>query len=315
VNRVWQHLFQTGIVPTPENFGPGGAAPTHPQLLEWLAAEFIESGWKIKPLIKLIVCSSVYRQAADATNVSLSLGERAGVRAADPVARPHSNALPEGTANAAVPAPDVSRRSPAEIDPDNRLLWRMRLKRLESEAIRDCILAAAGTIDPTMGGPPIMLEGKPDGMIVVNEKQLPSPSAKWRRSAYLLARRAFQLSELAVFDQPVVATSCPERPRSAVPLQSLTLLNGALLWEQAEKLAARLEVTTNVSVDERIAAAFQRVLVRLASAEELRQSRQFLENQAALYRAKGLDENAAAHKALVHLCHTLLNTSEFLYTP
>src|SRR5262245_60677610 len=65
VNRVWQHLFQTGIVPTPENFGPGGAAPTNPQLLEWLAAEFIESGWKIKPLIRLIVGSSVYRQSAE----------------------------------------------------------------------------------------------------------------------------------------------------------------------------------------------------------------------------------------------------------
>jgi hypothetical protein len=191
----------------------------------------------------------------------------------------------------------------------------MRLKRLDSEAIRDCVLAAAGTIDPTMGGPPIMLEGKPDGMIVVNEKQLPTPTAKWRRSIYLLARRAFQLSELAVFDQPVVATSCPERPRSAVPLQSLTLLNGAFLWEQAEKLATRFEENKDTAFEERIAAAFQRALARRPSPEELSQSSQFLEKQAALYRDKGLDEQAAAHKALVHLCHTLLNTSEFLYTP
>jgi hypothetical protein len=214
-----------------------------------------------------------------------------------------------------VPAPGASRRDPADIDPDNRLLWRMRLKRLDSEVIRDCVLGAAGTIDLTMGGPPIMLEGKPDGMIVVNEKQLPTPTAKWRRSVYLLARRAFQLSELAVFDQPVVATSCPERPRSAVPLQSLALLNGAFLWEQSEKLAARLEATKGVTTDERIAAAFQHVLVRCPSSEELSQSRQFLETQAALYGGKGIDENAAAHKALVHLCHTLLNTSEFLYAP
>jgi hypothetical protein len=278
VNRVWQHLFQTGIVPTPENFGPGGAAPTHPQLLEWLAAELVASGWKIKPLIRLIVCSSVYRQSA------------------------------------APPAGEAQRTS-AEIDPDNRLLWRMRLKRLDSEVIRDCVLAAAGTIDPTMGGPPIMLEGKPDGMIVVNEKQLPTPTAKWRRSVYLLARRAFQLSELAVFDQPVVATSCPERPRSAVPLQSLALLNGAFLWEQAEKLAARLEAMKDTAPEERIVAAFQRALVRRPSPAELAQSSQFLEKQAALYRGKGHDENAAAHKALTHLCHTLLNTSEFLYTP
>jgi hypothetical protein len=278
VNRLWQHLFLSGIVPTPENFGPGGAAPTHPQLLEWLAAEFVESGWKFKPLIRLIVCSSVYRQSA-------------------------------------APPNSTQQQTPADIDPDNRLLGRMRLKRLDAEVIRDCVLAAAGTFDPTMGGPPIMLEGKPDGMIVVNEKQLPTPTAKWRRSIYLLARRAFQLSELAVFDQPVVATSCPERPRSAVPLQSLALLNGAFLWEQADKLASRLEVTNDTTADERIAAAFQRVLVRRPSPLELNESGQFLERQVALYRGKGVDDHAAAHKALTHLCHTLLNTSEFLYTP
>ncbi|MSR59886.1 MAG: DUF1549 domain-containing protein [Planctomycetaceae bacterium] len=283
VNRLWQHLFQTGIVPTPENFGMGGAAPTHPQLLEWLAAQFVESGWTIKPLIRLIVCSSVYRQSADPLQVAHS-------------AR-------------------ASSRDPAQIDPGNRLLWHMRLKRLDSEAIRDCVLAACGTIDPTMGGPPILLEGKPDGLIVVAESKLPTPTAKWRRSVYLLARRAFQLSELAVFDQPVVATNCPERARSAVPLQSLALLNGALVWEQADKLAARIEETSAFSVDDRIALAFERALVRRPSADEIRESAQFVEHQAGLYRSQGLDAQAADHKALVHLCHTLMNTSEFLYTP
>ncbi len=276
VNRVWQHLFQTGIVPTPENFGPAGAAPTHPQLLEWLAAEFIDSGWRIKPLIRRIVCSTVYRQSAG------SVAELARAQT---------------------------------VDPDNVLLWRMRLKRLDSEAIRDCILAASGTLDPTMGGPPIMLEGKPDGMIVVADKQLPTPTAKWRRSIYLLARRAFQLSELAVFDQPVVATNCPERARSAVPLQSLAMLNGALAWEQAEKFAARIEEATDSSNEHRVQLAFQRALVRHSSAEELRASDHFLDQQAEFHRGKGLTAQDASHKALIHLCHTLLNTSEFLYTP
>ena len=201
----------------------------------------------------------------------------------------------------------------------------MRLKRLDSEAIRDSVLAAAGTIDLTMGGPPIMLEGKPDGMIVIAEKQLPTATAKWRRSVYLLARRAFQLSELAVFDQPVVATNCSERARSAVPLQSLALLNGAFLWEQAEKLATQIEKTDPLasdavsapadSAENRILLAFQRALVRRPSCEEIRQSVELLDVQSRLYRDKGLDADAAAHKALVHLCHTLLNTSEFLYSP
>lgn len=283
VNRVWQHLFQTGIVSTPENFGPAGAAPTHPQLLEWLSAEFIDSGWKIKPLIRRIVCSTVYRQSAERGPVAATA--------------------------------EASSRDLLQIDPDNVLLWRMRLKRLDSEAIRDCILATSGTLDSTMGGPPIMLEGKPDGMIVVAEKQLPTPTAKWRRSIYLLARRAFQLSELAVFDQPVVATNCPERARSAVPLQSLAMLNGALSWEQAEKLAARIEEMQGLSSEESIRLAFQRTLVRQSSAAELHESAQFLEKQSAFHRSQGLEEKDARRKALVHLCHTLLNTSEFIYTP
>src|SRR5260370_37613357 len=119
-----------------------------------------------------------------------------------------------------------------------------------------------------------MLEARPDGMIVIAEKQLPTPSAKWRRSIYLLARRAFQLSEFIAFDQPVVATTCPERNRSAVPLQALTMLNGAFLWEQSEMLAERLPAASG---DEQIRALFQRVLAREPSAAESIHSAQFLD--------------------------------------
>jgi hypothetical protein len=157
-----------------------------------------------------------------------------------------------------------------------------------------------------------MLEARPDGMIVIAEKQLPTPTAKCRRSVYLLARRAFQLSEFTAFDQPVVATTCPERTRSAVPLQALTMLNGAFLWEQSESLAVSLPAR---SCEEQIMALFGRVLAREPSDEELSQSAQFLERQYQLYREQGMAVDAASQKALVHLCHTVLNTSEFLYTP
>ena len=160
-----------------------------------------------------------------------------------------------------------------------------------------------------------MLEGKPDGMIVIAEKQLPTPTAKWRRSVYLLARRAFQLSELAVFDQPVVATNCPERSRSAVPLQSLALLNGAFLWDQAEQFAMELNKQEPQMLDEQIRLAFQRVLVRQPTEEEFSQSVQFLDHQSNRYRRQERDAEHAAQRALVHLCHSLLNTSEFLYSP
>jgi hypothetical protein len=279
VNRVWQHLFGKGLVSTPENFGFGGAAPSHPELLEWLASEFVEQRWSVKHLISVIVCSSTYRQSAE-------VGESADQKALA-----------------------------ARVDPDDRLLWRMRLKRLESEIIRDCVLSASGCLETAAGGPPVMLEWKPDGMVVVSEKQLPAPSAKWRRSVYVLARRAFQLSELTVFDQPVVATNCPERSCSAVPLQALTMMNGAWLWEQADRFAGRLTAQSGSAADDRVGLAFQVAFARPPTADERRASTAFLERQQAAY---GHDEQSPvspARKALLHLCHTLLNASEFLYVP
>ncbi len=276
VNRIWQHLFGVGIVPTPENFGMGGEAPTHPELLEWLSAEFMNNGWRIKPLVRVAILSTAYRQSADAVQ--------------------------EASAN----------------DPDNVLLWRMRLKRLESEAIRDSVLTVSDTVDRRLGGPPIMLEYRPeDGMIVVSEKQLPYPAAKGRRSVYLLSRRAFQLSDLVVFDQPVVATNCPQRSRSAVPLQSLSMLNGAFLWEQSERFAERLQRGAQESREQLIVAAFEAVFARPPSAEEQAWSGALLDKQIALYRESASPDAMISpeRKALVHFCHTLLNTSEFLYVP
>ena len=278
-NRIWQHLLGVAIVPTPENFGVGGESPTHPELLEWLAAELMDNGWRIKPIVRLTVLSTAYRQSTEA-----------------------ASGIPGS-------------------DPDNGLLWRMRLKRLESEAIRDSVLAASDTIDVRLGGPPIMLEYRTaDGMIIVSEKQLPHPAAKGRRSVYLLARRAFGLSDLAVFDQPVVATNCPQRGRSAVPLQSLSMLNGEFLWEQSERLADRLGDPQATAREQQIAAAFARIFARGPTPEEADWSVALLDRQAALYRQSGAAADAAAdatseRKALVHLCHTLLNASEFLYVP
>jgi hypothetical protein len=279
VNRVWQHLFGKGIVSTPENFGFGGAAPSHPELLEWLAAEFVQRGWSLKQLIRVIVCSSIYRQSADAV------------------------------------AGNAEQALALRVDPDNRLLWRMPLKRLESEIIRDCVLATSGCLDTTAGGPPVMLEWRPDGMVVVSEKQLPTTSAKWRRSIYLLARRAFQLSELTVFDQPIVATNCPERTCSAVPLQALTMMNGAWLWEQADQLAGRLAAQGVSSADDPIVLAFQIAFARPPTPDERRASQTFLDRQETAYRDQEPSPASARRKALTHLCHTLLNASEFLYVP
>src|SRR5262249_10518877 len=112
-NRVWQYHFGEGIVRTPSNFGTLGERPTHPELLDWLARRFVESGWSIKALHRLIMLSATYQQS--------SLASAETVKA----------------------------------DPDNRLFGRMARRRLESEAIRDALLAVGGRLDTTMGGPSV----------------------------------------------------------------------------------------------------------------------------------------------------------------
>jgi hypothetical protein len=312
VNRVWQHLFGKGLVSTTENFGFGGAAPSHPELLEWLAAEFVDRGWSLKQMIRVIVSSSVYRQSADAVPVA----ELARVReSSNADADEHAKARTDDADRNSGEFRYAQQARAMQVDPDNRLLWRMRLKRLESEIIRDCVLATSGCLEATAGGPPVMLEWRPDGMVVVAEKQLPAPSAKWRRSVYLLARRAFQLSELTVFDQPVVATNCPERSCSAVPLQALTMMNGEWLWDQADRFAQRLTAQTPSLPDERVTKAFLVTFGRAPTADERRASTEFLDQQQSAYRQDEKYRETAERRALAHFCHTLLNTSEFLYVP
>jgi hypothetical protein len=235
----------------------------------------MNGGWQIKPLIRLIMTSTVYRQASE---------------------------LPA--------APVVT-----SGDTENHLLGRMRLKRLESEIVRDSILSVSGKLDQRAGGRPIMLEAKPDGTVVIAESKLPDTTSKWRRSVYLLIRRAFNPNILTVFDQPVVATNCPERGRSAVPLQSLTMMNDAFLFEQSEAFADRVMATAGPSAEERATTAFRLALGRAPSSLEIGWCSEFLSRQAALYRGSEHKTGAADRKALADLCHALLSTSEFLYTP
>jgi mono/diheme cytochrome c family protein len=124
VNRLWQHHFGRGIVATPNDFGVQGARPTHPELLDWLAGELIQSGWRLKPMHKLIMTSATYRQAS-------LINEN----------------------------PKSQIRNPKSIDPENTLLWHQNIRRLEAESIRDSMLAVSGTLDPTMYGPGTLDEG------------------------------------------------------------------------------------------------------------------------------------------------------------
>ncbi len=277
VNRLWQHLTGIGIVSTSENLGMSGDAPTHPQLLDWLAAEFVRNGWRVKPLIKTIMMSTTYRQAS----------RRAGLAVAEP--------------------------NPRTVDPGNRLLWRARLRRLESEVIRDAMLATSDRFNAAMGGQPVPLKYRRDGVASFDTDKLPTPGSPWRRSIYLFQRRVYHLTMQSVFDQPTIAGSVCRRNASAVALQSLSMLNDALALEQAEHFADRVWHRAGQSPAERIELAFRIALSRAPDAQEVQWSSELLQQHTARYQGSGSSAAEAARKALMHLCRVLFNSSEFLY--
>ncbi|HEY2251783.1 MAG TPA: DUF1549 and DUF1553 domain-containing protein, partial [Planctomycetaceae bacterium] len=245
VNRVWQQYFGRGIVSTPDNFGRSGALPTHPELLDWLSTEFVRGGWKFKTLHRLILKSSAYRQSSQ-------YGESV-------VATPATENQPA--------------LNPAAVDPDNALLWRMPLRRLESEIIRDAALAVSGKLDRNLGGPPVPIKPLPDGMVVVETQNLPAGTTPFRRTLYLVSRRNYHPTELSVFDQPLIATNCVRRTSAAVALQSLTMLNGQFITEQAEHFAARVIAAAGSDELKRVELAFKLALARSPTKDELALSR------------------------------------------
>jgi hypothetical protein len=265
VNRLWLLHFGEGIVSTPADFGTIGAAPSHPELLDWLACELVDSGWSIKHIHRLILTSEAYRQQSRI----------------DP--------------DAAGPA----------IDPDNRLLWRGRLRRLEAEAVRDAVLQAADLLDDRQFGPPVPLARRPDGEVNIADGQNGR-----RRSIYLQILRANPLTMLEIFDQPVMETNCTRRSQSTVATQALTLLNSEFMRSAADGMADRLRRTVpDAPISEAVLIAF----ARTATPGELQALTEFVAMQQANYRDAGNADEAAHQQALADMCHILLSSNEFLY--
>ena len=242
VNHVWLRHFGRGLVPTPADFGRSGRPATHPELLDWLAAEFMQpevvdsrselivdrtgsasppinhplrvlsTPWSFRHLHRLMVTSAAYRMAS---------------------------------------TPD-----PADLaaDPDNFQLWRMDSRRLEAEAVRDNLLHVAGTLDPERGGPDID-----------QKLALTSP----RRSIYLRHAAEKQAEFLQIFDGPSV-TECYERHPSVMPQQALALGNSPLVLQQSRVLAAKLAKESGGDEARLIGLAFQRILARHPTEAERR---------------------------------------------
>ncbi len=259
VNRLWLHHFGEGLVATPDNFGRTGSPPSHPELLDWLATEFVREGWSVKRMHKLIMSSTAYRQSS-ARNVNNQ-----------------------------------------QVDPENRLLWRQRLRRLEAEALRDAILSTSGGLNVQMYGPPVPMVRQGDGEIVT-----PADATGARRSVYLQVRRSQPLTLLQVFDQPVIETNCTRRSASTVSSQALTLLNSEFLSRQADAFAARV---LREKPDDAAGYALFLAFGRKATEKERTVLTAFVKEQ----RVRHAGAANADRRALADLCQMLLSANEFVY--
>jgi cytochrome c553 len=279
VNRLWQHHFGKGIVATPGNFGATGSRPTHPALLDWLAAEFMRQGWSAKRFHKMMMTSTAYRQNSE---------------------RGRGGDKERGSE-------EVKDTSPSSIDPDNRLLWRMNLRRLDAESLRDAVIAVSGQADYTMGGPPVMMKALPSGLQTVTTDE--------RRSIYLVARRTNPLTFLRVFDYPIIDVNCTRRSASATPLQSLTMINSKFITASASQLAFRVKTLSgdNASPVKKIETAYRLTLSRSPSPTEIKVAEEYLQHLKQLYEASSIQPLNASKRSFDNFVHMLLCSNEFLY--
>ena len=263
VNRVWQHHFGEGLVASVDNLGVTGAKPTHPELLDYLATEFVHSGWRLKTLHRLIVTSATYRQSGASGDAAYA------------------------------------------VDPENKLLWRYPLQRLDAESVRDAILYTSGELNLEVGGPYVPTKASSDSQVVVDEA---SAGAK-RRSLYLQQRRTQPLTMLQVFDTAQMNPNCTRRNPSTVSLQSLALLNSDFIRARSRAFAQRLEKECGPDSNQRLERAFLLALGRKPNSTERSAAEEFLQSQASHY----ADKPDKTGRVWTDFCQMVLAGNSFLY--
>jgi len=264
VNRLWRWHFGKGIVSSTDNFGLLGDKPSHPALLDWLARHFMENGWSIKAMHRLLMCSQAYQQDS---RVSPSM---------------------------------AGQSDPRLIDPENRLLWRANIQRLEAEQIRDAMLSVSGWLNPQIGGKTIPLLNK---QFVFNHTSKDATSYETpRRAVYLPIIRNNLYDMLEQFDYPDPTMPTGSRNSTIVAPQALIMMNAPVAMQSAQKLAARLH---DESTDERrVQRLFALLFSRSPTPEEQRRVLALLSDPQAAN---------SPSEAWAQVCQTLLAANEFMY--
>jgi hypothetical protein len=286
VNRQWAAFFGRGLVKTTEDFGYQGETPTHPELLDWLAVEFVKQGWSLKKLHRLIVTSATYRQSSVISRSVISSQSSGSTRDSlmtDPLITDYSK------------------------DPDNRLLSRFPRVRLDAEIIRDAALASSGLLTEKVGGPSVY-PPQPDGVT-----EAAYGSTKWnasdgqdryRRSLYTFSKRTAPFALYNTFDGPTGEACIARRDVSNTPLQALSLLNDIVFTEAAQAFGKQL-AAQNTDDAARMDEAFRRIVCRIPSDDERATLLRFLGMQRTRLADAKPSAEAAAWTALVRALFSL----------
>lgn len=273
VNQMWMRHFGRGLVPTVSNFGKSGLPPTHPELLDYLATQFVANGWSMKSMHRLMVTSQAYRQSSVATDNQIA------------------------------------------ADPDNSLLSRMPLQRMDAETLYDSLLLASSRLDNTAFGTPADIRLTEDKEVLVK----PGKDG-YRRSIFTLHRRQTPVSLLDAFDQPSMTPNCTERRRSNVATQALHMFNGSLSWDLAKFMAGRIIDESGPDHRKQIEDLYLRAYSRKPSAAEIDLSLSAILEFEKQWPERLKQDNAEAPRAaqsqwlaLANLCHAILNSAEFSF--
>ena len=262
VNRVWMHLLGRGIVAGNGDFGIAGEKPSHVELLDWLADEFVKDGWNLKNLIRKIVVSKTYKQSSK-RNENLEA-----------------------------------------IDPDNILLGRANMKRLEAEAIRDSLLLVSGTLNETHSGPSVPVSANNEGKATLQTES-------GRRSIFVEVQRRLPLNMLATFDQPEMTPNCNVRKNTTISSQALWFMNDDESLKLAKTLAQSI-IKHSKDPKIQIEELFFRLFTQKPREIDFSECMNFLNSQSKIFVER---DDSADHQllAMASLCQVLFASNKFLF--
>ena len=273
VNQLWMRHFGRGIVPTVANFGHSGIAPANQELLDWLATEFVDGGWKLKSMHRMMMTSQAYRQASRVDEAVL------------------------------------------KADPENALVSRMPLRRMDADTLFDSLVTAAGRMDATQFGKPADVEVTADKEVIVK----PGKDG-YRRNIYVLHRRQTPVSLMDSFDQPPMTPNCTERRQSNVATQALHMMNGSMTWDLAQFMAGRVIDESDGDRAKIVEGVYLRAYSRYPAAKEVETGLAAIDEFRREWPKRLETNNGAAPRAataqwmaVANYCHAILNSAEFSF--